>query len=396
MKVNKQTRVLVMGQHFTSRTEAIRDYLLSRVNNVYVIAFGSPFLNKIENHFFFYEDNHLKRHVVFSHPIISKVRFHGLRVMATFSAYCLDIAKSLFLIRRKVDLAIGVARFSGFICSVIKLFGLFKQSIYYSIDYYLPVGRIRLFDRFFVCISDIAEKFIILLSIEVWDISRRISKARSLLRGILLRDYTHKLRVVPLGYSNTFFRNKERSESDKYSLVFAGVVVEGQGLELIADILPELKKEFPSIKIKIIGTGPYLPVFRRKVEESGIGDSFLFYGFIEEIGKMLDVISTSGVGVSLWNKENNGANFYFGDPGKTKLYSVCGLPVIVSKETVYAKIVGDNCCGLAIGYRRQELLKAVKALFSDESVYKKYKMNTLATARDYCSSEKIFSQVLQS
>jgi glycosyltransferase involved in cell wall biosynthesis len=396
MRINRDANVLVMGQHLTSRTEALRDFLLPRVNNLCVIGLVSPSLQRLENHFFSYENNCLKRHIVFSHPLISRVNIYSLRILLTFLSYQCDIARSIILIRRKYDLSVGIARFSGFTAACFKLFRISKKCIYYSIDYYYHFRKPGLFNNVFLFISDLAEKFAIYISDEVWDITDRISIARSIIRKIKKQSYAHKYSVVPLGYSNAFFRNKDLAPSEKYTLVFAGVVVEGQGLELLLDILPELKKDFPALKVKIIGTGPFLPRFKEKLKERNADGFFSFYGFIEDVDRMIDVISSSAVGVSLWNEKTNGTNFYFGDPGKTKLYSVCGLPVIVSNKTVYAKVISNNRCGIAIRYKHQELLDAIRILFLDNAQYKEYKSNTIKTARDYCSAEKIFSQVLHS
>lgn len=393
MRINAQSSVLVIGQHLTSRTEAIRDFLLSRVKNVYVIALASPFLNKIENHLFIYEENGLKRHFVFRHSFVEKIGIYGLKVFAAFAAYLFDIIKALFLSRRRFDICIGVARFPGLIAAGLKLLFLSKSSIYYSIDYYHVSRKEKCFNKIFVAISDIAEGITIFLSDEVWDITRRIAKARALLRNVKSKKYLLKHRIAPLGYSNSFFREKEPAE--RHSLVFAGVVARGQGLELLLDILPELNNNFPDLKIKVIGTGQYLPAFKQMITERELDKHFIIYGFIEDVDKMLDIISGSAVGVSLWDDEVYGPNSYFGDPGKTKLYSVCGLPVIVSDKTVYSKVIRDNKCGIAIKYNRDQLLSAITALMSDEAKYKEFKKNAVKTAKEHCSSDRIFSNVFQ-
>jgi glycosyltransferase involved in cell wall biosynthesis len=305
----------------------------------------------------------------------------------------LDGLKSLLIIGKRFNISIRIARFSGLITAIFKLCGVCKKGIYYSIDYYSVSGKVVWFDRVFMVISEIAERFTIYMCDETWDISHRIPQARKEFGGINERSYSSKHAVVPLGYSEAFFRNKPVPVEK--SIVFAGVVVEGQGLELILEILSELSSEFPGIKIKVIGTGPYLPAFKRKVTELSLDRYFTFYGFIEKVDDMLEIISSSHIGISLWDEKKNGLNFYYGDPGKTKLYSVCGLPVIVSNRTVYSQVVSDNHCGIAIDYEKAKLLNAIKSLLGDENKYRDYKSNAVKTAREYCSAEKIFSKVLE-
>ena len=230
---------------------------------------------------------------------------------------------------------------------------------------------------------------------EVWDISERISEARHRFGGLKQERYGYKNRIAPLGYSRGFFRNKEVRDIDRYAVVFIGVIVEGQGLELVLEDLPEIRKHIPGIKIKVIGTGPFLARFKEQVQKAWLNSLFTFYGFVESNEAMLDIVASSAIGISLWdNRDNKLNNSYFGDPGKTKLYSVCGLPVIVSNDTVYSHIIARNRAGIAISYDRKELVSALTTLLRNDTEYPKFKANAVMTAQEYCDSEKIFSSVL--
>jgi glycosyltransferase involved in cell wall biosynthesis len=396
MKMTTNSDIIIVGQYLTSRTEAVRDFLLGKVNTIAVIAIGSAFIDKKENHLFFYKKKTLCRHYIYRHRFLNKIKSLQLLIIFTFFSYIIDIFRSILFLRKKFDIFIGISHFQGLIGIIFKAMNLCKKTIYYSIDYYYtPAEKISFLHSITIKLENFIDRLAVLNSDEVWDISDRISQGRSEFSNLRKEKYNFKNHIVPLGYSHEFFRNRELAENERHSLIFAGVVAEGQGLELMLDIAPELRKDFPTLKIKVIGSGPFLPIFKQRSEECNMNDIFTFYGFIEDVGRMLDIIASCAVGVSLWDEETNGLNFYFGDPGKTKLYSVCSLPVIVSNKTVYARVVTDNHCGIAIHYKRQELMDAIRTLFSDEKKYNEYKSNAIKTALDYCSSEKIFSHVLQ-
>jgi len=395
MKISQDNSLLIIGQHLTSRTEAVRDYFIPRLDQVCVIALGAAFVDKKENHFFYYQHGNLREHLIFRHGLLRKSKLYEILIPATFLFYLCDIFRSLAILKRRFDVFIGISHFSGLLGILLKTFGICRRNIYYSIDYYAPSKDANRFRKVLLKIENFFDKFAVLYSDEVWDISPRISEARLEFSGIKKESYRYKNKIAPLGYSRKFFTNKNTKDIERYSVVFIGVIVEGQGLELILEVLPEIKKIIPAIKIKIIGTGPFLEKFKGLVFKKKMQDRFIFYGFIESNEEMLDIVSSSAVGISLWdNRDNKLLNSYFGDPGKTKLYSVCGLPAIVSNDTVYSQVITRNKAGIAIDYAPEALAAALRTLLREDSVYYEYKSNAINTAEDYCNSEKIFSEVL--
>ncbi|NQS88962.1 glycosyltransferase [Patescibacteria group bacterium] len=342
-------KALVMGQRLVSRIEAVRDYLLSKGYNVSVIGLKSAFINK-------------KRK-----PLV-----------LVFSFYIIKVIFSVLVFRKRFDLCVGVSHFSGMIGVVLTKLGICKKSIYYCIDHYKGNGWL-------FTLQNAIDRWTVLHSDKVWDISYRIPEARSLNCEL----YNHKHSIVPVGYGPTFFRYNE--DIDRYSIVFVGVMQKGHGLELMLEALPFLIKVFPKINMRIIGRGPFLDEFAGMVKERGLDKYYKLYGFIKDTNEMLDIVASSAAGIAVWNDIGNS---YYGDSGKTKLYSVCGLPVIVSDFVIYSEVVTKCKAGIAIKGDKEALIGAVKKLFSDDNLYWEYKRNAKLAAQNYCSSHKIFSNVI--
>lgn len=395
IKIIKDSNVLIIGQHLTSRTEAVRDYLLPRVNRLFIIALGGVFLDEKENRLFYYEYGNLKQRFTLRHPFLKRKIPDKLLIPVTFFFYLCDIFRALFIFKRRFDLFIGISHFSGLVGVLLKSGGICSKNIYYAIDYYALHQGLSRIDQIFVKVENFADKVAVLYSDRVWDISPRIREARFEFGGLKKERYSDKNKIVPLGYSKFFFKHKDVQDIDRYAIVFVGIIIEGQGLELMLEALPEIIKIIPQLKVGIVGTGPFLAKFREMVLAKKMESVFKFYGFIESEEEMLDIISSSAVGISLWDNRNNRfLNSYFGDPGKTKLYSVCGLPVVVNNSTVYSQIIMRNKAGIAINYNRKELIDALLNILLDEKVYLDYKTNAIVTALEYCDSEKIFSSIL--
>lgn len=86
------------------------------------------------------------------------------------------------------------------------------------------------------------------------------------------------------------------------------------------------------------------------------------------IKELLEKISSCGYGISLWGKKGNN---YYGDPGKTKLYSACGLPVLMTDNTPYAKIIKETMAGVIVDYTKESVNKGVKELIFNHAFYKR-------------------------
>jgi glycosyltransferase involved in cell wall biosynthesis len=394
VRIDKNSDILIIGQHLTSRTEAVRDFCLSRAARVTVIALGAPLLSNKENHIFEYESGILRNRRVLRHSFLKKITAYKILIPFTFILYLFDIFRTLVTRRTRYDIYIGISHFSGLIGIWLKRLTICRRTIYYAIDCYTPSENADRFRLLALQFSNRIDAWSVSGSDEIWDISPRISEGRSRYEGRLKltkERYAHKQKIAPLGYSRGFFRNKDVRDIDRYSVVFVGLIVEGQGLELLLEALPEIRKFVPDIKIKVIGAGPFLLKFKDDVKKAGLERFFTFYGFVDTEA-MLDIVSSSAAGVSVWAR---GQNSEYGDPGKTKLYSVCGLPVIVSNDTVYSEVIERKKAGLRIPYDRHALVEAAKTLFScSDRDYRVYKDNAVEVAREYCDSEKIFSGLL--
>ncbi len=99
--------------------------------------------------------------------------------------------------------------------------------------------------------------------------------------------------------------------------------------------------------------------------------------------ELLDIISKADIGISLWKEKGNN---YYGDPGKTKLYSACGLPVIMTDNTPYADIIRETNAGLVINYDKYELEKAILEIKDN---YEYFKSNVKKTWK-YINADELY------
>ena len=244
---------------------------------------------------------------------------------------------------------IGISAFFGVKAYLMRLLRIRKRFIYYCIDYYVPWIAANIFDALFIWLHSKVDRFLALRADENWVISRQIDN----MRGLYAR-FTVPTILVPLGYPTHYFRY--RDDNNKHQLIYVGLNPLSMGL------IQKILDAYPVLSLTTIGSKKLIPIY-----------------------EMLEAVSMSGIGLALWGEIGNHT---YGDPGKTKLYLICGLPVIITRNSNFADVIEKEQAGIAIDYTAEQLEEAIKAILSD---YEFYRENAVRTARAYCNSEKIFT-----
>lgn len=250
---------------------------------------------------------------------------------------------------------IGISAYYAFWAWILaRLTG--RKVLYYCIDYYTYRVKKDFLDGIVIWLACKLDKFLCHHVDYVWDISYHVNYGRYemeksiLYRNITpnvigepvnLKDYGTPSEVVPLSYPPDYFRYSNDYEK---TVIFVGLVP--YGVEIWPDIA------------MWIGTGQV------------------------PLEQLLDLISHSGIGISLWDRNGNN---YYGDPGKTKLYSACGIPVIMTDNTPYAEVIKKTGAGIIVDYKKDSVEKAVKEIFNN---YKFFKDNVSRTW-DYINADII-------
>ena len=250
------------------------------------------------------------------------------------------------------DVVIGISCFYGF-WAYIRAKLTRKRCIYYCIDFYSPEIAKNLWDRVFIWSAMQMDKFLISHVDKVWDISVNIDKGRERFGKYQVKWSFRKWishQVVPLSYPPEYFRMS--STLSHKPLAYVGL--EPYGLELIYPI--------PCVKFRWLG---------------GIECKFL--GKYE----LLNQLCEYGIGIALWKEKGNN---YYGDPGKTKLYLACGLPVVMTANTAFSRVVKETEAGVIVDYTQESVEAGINKILAN---YDYYKQNVKKTW-GYINAEEVF------
>ncbi len=85
--------------------------------------------------------------------------------------------------------------------------------------------------------------------------------------------------IIPNGVDEVWFSPVNSTSSEK-RIVFLGAINRKNILEPLFDVLPNIIKKYPGLKILIIGSGTYLDYFKQKTESAGFADNVEFTGWL--------------------------------------------------------------------------------------------------------------------
>lgn len=285
---------------------------------------------------------------------------------------------------KKFDLYIGADPLNALSGIMLRKIGKVKKVIFYCIDY-VPK---RFNNRLLNWIYHQIDKFCAEHSDCVWNLSERMITARKK-EGIKRTD---NQMVVPVGVRLERIKRLDIGQINRNHLVYMGHLRKNQGLQLLIDSLPEIITKNPNVKLIIIGTGELEQYLKNKVRELNLIANVEFKGYIEDHKDIEDILSTCGVGLSLYEPHQDSFTWHT-DPSKPKQYLACGLPVIITKVPWIAEEIERMPMGIAIDYSKEELVKAINRLMTDNEFYKKCRENAIGYVSGI-SWDKIFDEAL--
>ncbi len=384
----EKLKILIAGQLKTSRTEALEDYLRDRANSLGVIGVMSPFASYNESRCTFYKQGVKKRE--FNLPSYSVGKNSELKqplICFSFLVYIYSFFKSFKKLGQKFDVFIGIATFSTMLGLILRKLGKVEKVIYYCLDYYPPSKKLN-FNRIINIIFRHLDKLIIRSVDVVWHISPRIKCAREYYSGLAANSYSEV--IVPLGYSKGISYDLPLEDRERWSLGFVGTLSENQGLQMVIESMPELIKEFPEIKVRIIGHGPYAEQLKAMVREKELDEYFIFHGFVRDDTQAYSILSRCVAGLATWTGSEDDNSLY-ADPGKPKLYALLGLPIIITSAPYVSELVLDTGAGEVIEYCSNDFILAVKKMIAKKEDFQRYREG-IEKFRPFCLAENIFDK----
>lgn len=130
-------------------------------------------------------------------------------------------------------------------------------------------------------------------------------------------------------------RQQYSFNTDDFILIYTAEFITRKGHDFLINILPELRKEIPELKVILCGTGELFSKIQQKVSALHINDIVLFTGYCDNINEMCNMADAL-VSVSL--QEGLPINIIEG--------MAVGLPIVCAKIRGQVDIIQDGINGL--------------------------------------------------
>lgn len=171
--------------------------------------------------------------------------------------------------------------------------------------------------------------------------------------------------------------------STKKTLLFVGLIKDGQGLELALKFL----KQHRDYTLKIIGIchpGWYEKIVNL-IRLYGVKKQVYFPNRFFSDEELLQESKDCFVGIAPYTTETTNASYY-ADPGKVKAYAEMGLPIVISNTTAIIPYIRKFGCGEVIQHSVQDLERALIKMRKD---YKSYLIG-LARFNEYFHYDRYY------
>ena len=164
----------------------------------------------------------------------------------------------------------------------------------------------------------------------------------------------------------------------------------GQGVDMLIDAMKDVVKKVPRAHLLIVGGGPLEARYKKQVGNLKLKQKVKFTGFIKEFVDVQKFLIDAAVAVAPYVDDSKTYTRYT-DPGKPKDYLASGIPVVITKVPQVAFEIEKNQCGIAINYKKEELVDALIKLLKDDKLLILFRKNALRMAKKY-EWEKIFDK----
>lgn len=250
----------------------------------------------------------------------------------------------------------------------LKILRKIDKNIYFTADYADVRFKNKLLNLFYHCMDKLCLKF----ADESWCVSSRIVQKR-INQGVPKA----KIKLIPNSPDGL---PKIQKKITSHDLIIVANLTSAIDLMPLFKAIDCLKKDYPRIKLNVVGSGPVAEKLEHKIVEMGLTENIKFLG-LKPHNEALDLISKSYLGFALYTKENDWNTY--GDSMKAREYVACGVPVIINDVPSTADDIAKYQAGIVLHKITDKAIKNfVLKCYNNPGYYQNLRNNALKMAGD--------------
>jgi glycosyltransferase involved in cell wall biosynthesis len=171
-------------------------------------------------------------------------------------------------------------------------------------------------------------------------------------------SYADKIEVVYNGIEPTKSKADIFVDHKEFKLGTIGTLIPVKGIQYLIQALPIVRREFPEVKLEIIGEGPYKKSLVKEVKRRKLEKYVIFSGFQAEIEKSL-------MGMDMYIQPSISESFGL---AIVQAMSV-GLPIVATNAGGIPEVISDGKTGLLVAPGKpKELATAIIKILRDRTL----------------------------
>ena len=368
------SKVLIIS-HYYKRTltgggppQEVRDFFLPKVKKLYYIEHPFPSASDHKSSMTIYRDGRLEKQI-FSPPVYGP----------DWLRYILNVIFALYFYIRSplvYDICVSLDNLNTFSVLPLRKLNLIKRLVFYTIDY----TPLRFKNVILNSIYHFVDRLACYNADAIWILSPRMILARKQ-NGVDIKRIAQSIHL-PMGANLERIKIQHLNRINRHQIVYAGFLMEKQGIQLAIESLPKVIEKIPDVKFIIIGQGEYERKLKQLVKNLKIAKYVDFKGFVEDHEELEKILSKSALAVASYVDTPDNYTRYT-DPGKVKLYLGCGLPVIMTDVPQIARVIKSKKAGIIADYNSNSFAESIIKLFSNDKLYNKYRENAIKLSKNY-------------
>ncbi len=277
---------------------------------------------------------------------------------------------------KKYDLFIGLESIYTLSGIILRRFGIANKVVYYVSDYSPNRYPNKLFNDLYLWL----DRYCATHADFIWDVSPAMHPAR--IKAGLDPKKSAPVISVPNALFPKQIAPKKISETNPFSLVYAGTLTKSNGPDLAIKAMPEVLKKHPKTSLHIFGSnGADQARIKDLIKRSNLEKAVFFHGFITDVVDITNAINKYQIGLAPY-LDIPGSHRKYGDATKLRLYLGAGLPIITTSVPPLGKQISAKGAAIVIKDDHKELAKEINKLFSDKVMYGKMKKEAIDLAKN--------------
>lgn len=164
-----------------------------------------------------------------------------------------------------------------------------------------------------------------------------------------------------------------------HSLVFLGVINDKNGVGILPDIIMEVRKKIPDVRLDIMGEGDMKQELEAHITKLGLTRHVRMLGNLE-FREFKNKMTNYRLGLVTY-KYSEVNLIPTSDSMKMRVYLAAGLPVVLTRGFIFSDEVTKNDLGYAVDYDVKAFAKAIMLILTDDDLSLRLRGNALVYSK---------------